>query len=1087
MSRIYFAFALLAVLAIPCFGRTITVDDDGPADFTTIQAAINDADIGDVVEVQPGTYTGEGNSDIDFSGKAIIVRCVNPDDPDIVNATIINCQANSSNQHRGFYFHNGEGEDSVISGLTITHGYTISGGAILCENSSGPTIDKCNITQNIAAAYGGGGGLYIKGGNSTIIGCKFYGNSSPSWGRGGAIYNSNGSNAIFIDCEFIQNYIQREGGAVFNTGSSPTFINCRFVNNTNSANLGGGLYNESGNPVLVDCLFKGNTVREHGGGMYTHGGQPQLLRCKFENNYCRWDGGAIAIEGGSPEFSDCFFSGNSADNDGGAIFSKSGGNPQMTNCTVAANTAEAYGGGFYYRYSSWTMNNCIFWGNSVGGVTNEQTQIIKDGGTGIQVVNYSCIQGWTGALGGTGNIGQDPCFVDPNFHLTDQSPCVDSGSPSFSYDPCKVDIDGQPRVINGRIDMGYDEYDYGYAFLGISSWEFVFRAKQDMQDPPSQTLHIRNAGTGTLSWQIEEDCDWLEVVPSDGVSTGEVNDVNLQANISSLSAGIYMCQLTIESNEANNSPLNVVVNLEVKGPHIHLSANQFEYVVQGNDLIGEEQTLRIFNTGGAFLNYAIDYTCDWLNIEPNQGRIISGDYNDIYINVDSSSLSHGTHYCKVSVVDSNAENNPQFFDVYLYIDTIQHQIDAAEEGDTIIVSPGIYKGRYNRDLDFKGKAIILQSEDPNDPNVVAATIIDCNGSASEPHRAFYFHSGEDANSIISGLTIINGYRTQDNGGAVSVENSSPTIEKCIIRDNTALRGGGIWGGYGSGIGVHNCAITNNFSNHQQYGSGGGLCFDGSESPIVSNCLITGNRALGWSGGLYCDYATNVLITNCTFNGNKGVTGGAMAFWGSTATVDNCIVWNNIDTYGTEMYIEQESGISVNYSDIYNVLMSIYIEPGSTLNGSEGIIDIEPFFAEPGYWDENSTPYEQDDDFWVNGDYHLQSEAGRWDPESKEWVADDMTSPCIDAGDPNSDWTEELWPHGKRINIGAYGGTAEASMSLSNEGNIADLDNNDLIDVDDLYCFVEQWLVEAAPLKEDLDRNGFVDFADFAVLGDNWDL
>jgi hypothetical protein len=121
-----------------------------------------------------------------------------------------------------------------------------------------------------------------------------------------------------------------------------------------------------------------------------------------------------------------------------------------------------------------------------------------------------------------------------------------------------------------------------------------------------------------------------------------------------------------------------------------------------------------------------------------------------------------------------------------------------------------------------------------------------------------------------------------------------------------------------------------------------------------------------------------------------------------------------------------------------------------------------------------------------GDYHLQSQAGRWDPDSKTWVADGVASPCIDAGDPNSDWTGELWPHGKRINMGAYGGTAEASMSLSAEGNIADLNYDNMVDVEDLYCFAEQWLVEAGTIKEDLDRNGLVDFVDFSILGQNWE-
>jgi len=97
--------------------------------------------------------------------------------------------------------------------------------------------------------------------------------------------------------------------------------------------------------------------------------------------------------------------------------------------------------------------------------------------------------------------------------------------------------------------------------------------------------------------------------------------------------------------------------------------------------------------------------------------------------------------------------------------------------------------------------------------------------------------------------------------------------------------------------------------------------------------------------------------------------------------------------------------------------------GQWLNG-------DPLFAAPGRWDPNELASAPIDDFWVEGDYHLKSQAGRWDPASQNWVKDDVTSPCIDAGDPNSPVGEELEPNGGRINMGAYGGTAEASMSYT---------------------------------------------------------
>ncbi|MHB9070879.1 MAG: hypothetical protein ACYC54_10995 [Sedimentisphaerales bacterium] len=116
---------------------------------------------------------------------------------------------------------------------------------------------------------------------------------------------------------------------------------------------------------------------------------------------------------------------------------------------------------------------------------------------------------------------------------------------------------------------------------------------------------------------------------------------------------------------------------------------------------------------------------------------------------------------------------------------------------------------------------------------------------------------------------------------------------------------------------------------------------------------------------------------------------------------------------------------------------------------------------------------------------LQSESGHWDPNSKSWTKDANTSPCIDAGDPNSDWTAELWPHGKRINMGAYGGTSQASMSLSTIGNKADLNNNNFVDSEDLALFVKMWLAEDLLLSEDINRNGLVNFSDFAEFAEQW--
>lgn len=405
--------------------------------------------------------------------------------------------------------------------------------------------------------------------------------------------------------------------------------------------------------------------------------------------------------------------------------------------------------------------------------------------------------------------------------------------------------------------------------------------------------------------------------------------------------------------------------------------------------------------------------------------------------------------------------------------TIQRGIDAAVDGNTVLVWPGVYTGGGNRDLDFGGKAITVQGTGPEDPCVVAATIIDCNGSDAEPHRGFYFHSGEDGNSIVKGFTITNGYG--GNGGGVYCDGSSPKISNCNIAGNYGF-GGGIYC-VNSSAEIANCAITDNNAPCYFYNplwicvDGGGIALE-SSSAIIRNCVISGNRTSAYGGGVFC-YSGSPVIENCTIAGNfaDGDGGGLRCFWQGVVTVRNCILSGNTASGCAQISLAKA------FDDCPTVMISYSVVEGgqgqigvngcpSSVDWGAGNGDTEPNFADP-----------------CGGDYHLQSTAGRWEPNSESWVTDDGTSVGIDGGDPNWDWSGELWPHGKRINIGAYGGTAEASMSSSSVGNIANLDNdvNDIVGGIDLGLFVEKWCYEEPLLAEDLDRDGLVNFVDFAIF------
>jgi hypothetical protein len=381
--------------------------------------------------------------------------------------------------------------------------------------------------------------------------------------------------------------------------------------------------------------------------------------------------------------------------------------------------------------------------------------------------------------------------------------------------------------------------------------------------------------------------------------------------------------------------------------------------------------------------------------------------------------------------------------------TIQKGIDSAEDGDTVIVFSGRYTGDGNRDLDFKGKAITVRNTDPNDPNIVAATIIDCNGTKEYPHRGFYFHTGEDTNSIMEGFTITNGYgpnepfsaNTYSAGGAIFCNNSSPTVRKCIITKNYSdFWGGGLWFSNSRSV-VAECTFKENKSGDTGGGlydrlggvtvtkclfisnsavAGGGM-YNVDGTPTVRNSIFVGNLA-SLKGGAVRNNRVTATIMNCTFFDNQAPEGGAIHNIDSWGTITNCILWKNPNT-------EIEGTAIVSYCDV--------------MGGwpDEGNIDTDPLFADAN-----------------EGDFHLRSQIGRWDPRTKSWVQDSATSRCIDAGDPNDPVGYEPNPNGDRINQGAYGGTAEASKSpYCAETLLSDLNHDCRVDFIDFAIFVSEWL------------------------------
>ena len=215
--------------------------------------------------------------------------------------------------------------------------------------------------------------------------------------------------------------------------------------------------------------------------------------------------------------------------------------------------------------------------------------------------------------------------------------------------------------------------------------------------------------------------------------------------------------------------------------------------------------------------------------------------------------------------------------------------------------------------------------------------------------------------------------------------------------NTTLIGFTITGGRARSTGAIQCAAS---------------------SPTIANCLIVGNRATDPNGAaVFCSDSQATFINCVIADNHAGENGAGLCLRGGRAVVVNSVIWANaptgIDAEGGDPYVR--------FSDIAGGWQG------------RGNVDTDPLFVKTGRWVDRNHPNvvvspANPDGAWVMGDYHLRSRAGRWDSDLRLWVRDRISSPCIDAGDPRSWVDHEPSPNGGIINMGAYGGTAQACKS-----------------------------------------------------------
>jgi hypothetical protein len=548
LAIICWSFSASSVLTL---AATIHV----PADYSTIQSAINAASSGDTILVSDGTY----QESIDFKGKAITVKSVNGPATTIIDAGGVNPVVT---------FSTAETANSVLDGFTIQNGgpsQTFSSGSGITVSGSSPTI-KHNLIRANRGCDGAGINLYF---SSPVIDSNTISNNSrggcSGGGGGGGIYVGGASQAQIINNTISQNQMDADGGGIELFAAGTPLIRANIFQGNTASGQGGGIAmaNQS-DALVIDNLFIGNTAFE-GGGVATlvpsGANGPSFINNTFANNVASHDSADVYFDGFANQTQ---FYNN--------IFVESTAMTAVECDTMYSNQAPIFKFNDVYNPA----------GTALGG---------------------SC----AAAAGTNGNVSVDPLFVNPNsdFHLQATSPVIDAGSNDAPHLPGQ-DLAGNDRILDGNsdcsaiVDLGAYEYARP-SFLTLNPGTLAFADQLVGSNSAAISSTITNTGTEAVAvCSVYVNGDFTETNTC-GSAIAAKGSCTVNVVFSPTARGPRSGVLEVVTGDAG-SPQSITLSGKGLAPIVALSPNAISF--SSPQLVGTTSTsesVTLTNTGDGLL------------------------------------------------------------------------------------------------------------------------------------------------------------------------------------------------------------------------------------------------------------------------------------------------------------------------------------------------------------------------------------------------------------------------------------------------------------------------------------------------------